>query len=156
MKNDSGLLYKPTFVLAVLATGFLIYNMLATLIFREEIFIERETLAGVEIFILVGFGLILLFDISSFLWVILRLRHSQDVAVVDRATLVLGALCLLLLIGEKAMMDEIGRESRLGLGVRGEWIALYVGLTIQLIYNLVILSQLFRVYRTNRHDRTQC
>ena len=124
--------------------------MLATLIFREEIFIERQTLAGVEIFILIGFGLILLFDILSFLWILLRVRHSQNAVIADRATLLLGFLCLLLLIGEKVMIDEIGREYRLGLGVRGEWIALYVGLTIQLIYNLVILLQLYRVYRTNK------
>ena len=155
MKNDSGLLYKPTFVLAILATGFLVYNMLAIPFFKEEIFFERQALAGVEILILIGFGLMLLFGILSLMWVILRLRHSQNVATADRVTPVLGALCLFLLIGEKAMVDEIGREYRLGLGVLGEWIALYVGLTIQLTYNLVILSQLFRVHRTNKHDRTQ-
>jgi len=44
------------------------------------------------------------------------------------------------------MIDEIGREYLLGWEVLGEWIILYVFLTTQLIYNLVILLQLFRIY----------
>ncbi|MFC1539016.1 hypothetical protein ACFL6H_06305 [Candidatus Latescibacterota bacterium] len=40
------------------------------------------------------------------------------------------------------MLDEIGREYGYGMEVMGEWIALYVGLTIQLLYNGIILWQL--------------
>ena len=146
MKKHNKLLYNSTFVLVIFSTGFLVYNMLATLIYKEQIFFEREILSSVEIVILIGFGLILLFDIVSFLWVLLRLRLSEKVITGDKATLVLGALCLFLLIGEKAMIDEIGREYLLGWEVLGEWIILYVFLTTQLIYNLVILLQLFRIY----------
>jgi len=78
------------------------------------------------------------------------LRQSEKASIGQQATLVLGALCLFLLIGEKAMVDEIGREYLLGWEVLGEWIILYAFLTIQLIYNLVILMQLFRAYRDRR------
>ena len=100
-----------------------------------------------EIVILIGFGLILLFDVVSFLWILLRLCQSEEANIGEKVTLVLGALCLFLLIGEKAMVDEIGREYLLGWEVLGEWIILYTFLTTQLIYNLVILLQLFRAYR---------
>ena len=150
MEKHSRLLYNSTSVLAILSTGFLVFNMLGTLVYKQQVFFERETLSSVEIVILIGFGLIFLFDITSLLWVILRLRQSEKASIGDKSTLILGALCLFLLIGEKAMVDEIGREYLLGWEVFGEWIILYTFLTTQLIYNLVVLLQLFRAYRDRR------
>ena len=144
------LLYNSTFVLAILAIGFLVFNMLGMVIFKQQVFFERGTLAGVEIVILIGFGLIFLFDISSLLWLLLSLRRSEKSSVGDKATLILGVLCLFLLIGEKTMIDEIGREYLLGWEVLGEWIILYTFLTAQLIYSLGILLQLFRTRRDRR------
>jgi hypothetical protein len=150
MEKQSRYLYNSTSVLAILSTGFLMFNMLGILIYKQQVFFERETLAGVEIVMLIGFGLVLLFDIASLLWVLLRLRQSERASIGDKATLILGALCLFLLIGEKAMVDEIGREYLLGWEVLGEWIILYTFLTTQLIYNLVVLLQLFRAHRGRR------
>jgi len=77
VEKHNRLLYNSTSVLAILSIGFLIFNMLGTLIYKQKVFFERETLASVEIVILIGFGLIFLFDITSLLWVILRLRQSE-------------------------------------------------------------------------------
>jgi hypothetical protein len=66
----------------------------------------------------------------------------------DIAVLTLGALCLILLVGEKVMADEIGREYLLGWEVVGEWVILYVFLTIQLIYNVIILRRVYHVCRS--------
>jgi hypothetical protein len=49
-----------------------------------------------------------------------------------------GILCMAALIGEKVMVDEIGREMRMGWEVSGEWIILYTLLSLQLIYSLYI------------------
>lgn len=154
MKKYNKLLYNSTFVLAIFSTGFLVYNMLATLIYAEQVFLEREIFSIVEIVILTGFGFIILFDIVSFLWVLSRLRRSEKVipGTRDKATLALGALCLFLLIGEKAMIDEIGREYLLGWEVLGEWLILYIFLTTQLIYNLVILLQLFKNFHARLNE----
>jgi hypothetical protein len=150
MEEHSRLLYSLTAVLAILSIGFLLFNMLGILIYKQQVFFERGTLSSVEIIMLIGFGLVLLFDIASLLWVLLRSRPSGSTSIGDKATWILGALSLFLLIGEKAMVDEIGREYLLGWEVLGEWIILYDFLTIQLIYNLVILMQLFRAYRDRR------
>jgi hypothetical protein len=150
MEKHSRLLYNSTSVLAILSVGFLLFNIFGTMIYRQKVFLERETLSSVEIVILIGFGLFFLFDIVSLLLVLLRLRQSEKASMGDRATLILGTLCLLLLIGEKAMVDEIGREYLLGWEVLGEWIILYTFLTNQLLYNLIILMQLFRTYRDQR------
>jgi hypothetical protein len=155
MRKHGGLLYNSTFVLAILSTGFLVFNMSGILVHKQPIFFEQETLLSVEILILVGFGLVVLCDVASFLWVLSRLRQSGKASIGDIAMLGLGVLCLFLLIGEKVMVDEIAREYRLGWEVLGEWIILYVLLTIQLIYNLVILLQLFRAYRDRRSAARQ-
>ena len=54
----------------------------------------------------------------------------------------LGVLCLVLLVGEKAMVDEIGREYGSPSGATGEWVILYVFLAIQLLYNILIPRRL--------------
>ena len=143
-------LYNSTFVLGILSTGFLVFNMLGTLIYKQQIFFEQEIISGVEMVILIGFGLVLLFDITSILWGLSRLCQSERVNIGDTAILVLGVLCPILLFGQKVMVDEIAREYQLGWEVLGEWIILYVLLTIQLIYNLVILVKLSRIHRDRR------
>ena len=50
------------------------------------------------------------------------------------------------------LLDEIGREYGYELEVIGEWIALYVGLMIQLLYNWVILWQLYRSFEVKRSE----
>ncbi|NIO00739.1 MAG: hypothetical protein GTO42_01150 [Candidatus Latescibacteria bacterium] len=144
MKKHTGFLYRSTYILAIFSTGFSVYNMLATMIYKNQIFIERDMFSSVEILILIGFGLILVFDIVSILWILLRKHPSRNIVISDIPTMVFGTLCLVSLPGEKVMVDEIGREYLLGWEVLGEWIILYIFLTIQLTYNLVILLQLFR------------
>ena len=140
-------MYKTTIVLAISSTAFLLFNMLSMLIFRQEIFIERDhILSAVEILILIGFGLIFLFNIVSCLWILLRIHSSENDFRGDKITLALGIFCLILLFGEKVMIDEIGREYQLEWEVLGEWIILYIFLTIQLFYNIIIFLQLYRTY----------
>ena len=145
MKTYGGFLYISTVVLAILSTGFLVYNMLAIRIFAHEVFFERQTLSGAEISIAVGFGLILLFDVFSLLSVLSTTRRPQNAISGSKVVLIFGAFCLLLLLADKVMIDEIGREYLVGWEVLGEWIMLYGFLTTQLVYNLVVLLALFRV-----------
>ena len=131
----------------MLSIGFLAFNMLGIQGFKQEVFVDREKLAGVEIVILIGFGLVALFVVVSLVWIWSRLSQAEKATMGQKATLVLGVLCLFLLIGEKTMVDEIGREYRLGWEVLGEWIILYTFLVTQLLYSLVIYVQLYRAHR---------
>jgi len=70
---------------------------------------------------------------------------KPDYGSVYRAALALGVLCMILLLGEKTMVDEIGREYLWGWKVTGEWIILYVFLAIQLLYNALIILKLYRI-----------
>lgn len=140
-------LYNSTLILSILSTVLLVYIMLAMPVYKQQLFIERKTFAVPGIVMLIGFGLILLFTIVSIIWFARQVQWGRKVAAVDTVTLLLGILCLIALVGEKVMVDEIGREFRLGWETRGEWIILYIGLSIQLIYNIVIIRRLFLVFR---------
>ena len=126
--------------------------MPAIVIFKKQVFLEREIISGVEIVILIGFISIFLFNIASFLWVLTRLLRAGEFSGLNIATLVLGAACLVLMFGEKVMADEIGREYLLGWEVLGEWIILYVFLAVQLVYNSVVLVKLFRAYHARNAE----
>ena len=145
MKAMARMVGRGAFVLAVLCTGWLVFDMVAIPIYKEQVFLQRGTIApGGEIVIALGFLLLPLFNALSLLWVSLRVRKAGVAGPGDLGILALGALCLILLIGEKAMADEIGREYLLGWEVVGEWIILYAFLAIQLFYNVLILRRLYR------------
>lgn len=153
MKASYGLVFHAAFALAILCTGFLVYNMVAMPIYREQVFIERRTITtGWEMIILIGFILVLIFNIVSLLWVSWRIRQAQRICKGDTIVLALGTLCLILLMGEKVMVDEIGREYLLGWEVVGEWIILYVFLATQLLYNIVILWQVYRACKAQHSE----
>ncbi len=129
-------------VLGVLATGCLVFNMIAISARREELLSDQAQLALIGFIILGGFLLILLFNLSSLAWWISQVRNRYDFGL---AALIAGAIgCLFLMLGEKTMIDEIARENRLGWETAGEWIILYFFLSVQLIYNLAVLLCLAR------------
>ena len=133
--------------LGTLAAGLLAFNMAVIPLSQEQVFVQQDTLSPVEGIILAGFLLVILFDIVSLLWVSLRLLRSKTSIPRDTIALVWGLVCLALLVGVKAMLDEIARESRLGWETTGEWIVMYVGLTVQLSYLLFMLLHVSRSYR---------
>jgi hypothetical protein len=153
MKAAIQLLYRAAFALAILCTGLLVYNMAAMPIFKEQVFLERGTIGTVwEMLILIGFILVVIFNIVSLFWVSLHILRTQAVRKEDWGVLALAILCLILLMGEKVMVDEIGREYILGWEVVGEWIILYVFLAVQLLYNAVILRRLYRACAVQRRE----
>lgn len=133
--------------LAILSTCFLMYNMLAIIFFREQVFIDKANISIAEIPILIGFLLIVLFDVISLLWMLSGYRYLKEGFARSKALLLLWALCIVSLFGAKVMADEIGREYLLGWEVTGEWIILYVFLTVHLVYNLLILVKSLRGYK---------
>ena len=145
MKKNIHVLEKLTFSFAILAAILLLFIMFAIPVYKEQIFYERQTLASVEIVIIIGFAFILFFDILSLFWILSRFRQNEKFTPGNIVTFILGLFCLIMLIGEKVMLDEIGRELILGWETKGEWIILYTLFVIQMIYNLVIFFKLKRL-----------
>jgi hypothetical protein len=153
---------KPTRVstYAVLAcdalcTGALVYIMAALPVHKEQVFLDRGTITvGGELAILVAFVLVLMFNIVSILWASVRIRQARQSQKGDSGILALGVLCLILLVGDKALVDEISHEYSLGSEASGEWIVLYVCFAIQLLYNIIVMRKLHAVYMTQRSQHS--
>jgi hypothetical protein len=145
MKARNKMTSSIIIVLTVLCTVLLVYNIAAIPIFKDDVFLERGTISTFgEMLILIGFIFVLLFNILSLLWLLSRMRHADGARPGDIRIMVLGALCLILLMGVKVMVDEISHEYALGWEVVGEWIILYAILAVQLLYNAIILKKACR------------
>lgn len=126
-------------VLGIVATVGLLYNLVALRVYREEFFLTRGPI-GWEAYIVMGFFLIIfLFDVSSVFWITFAGRDGGETSTSNGPLVLFGVTCIILMIGVKIMLDEIGRTDPMG-EAAGEWIVLFVLLSIQMVYNYVILS----------------
>jgi hypothetical protein len=139
MMNRSTAFDRTILAGAVAATVCLLFNMAGMLLFRRQIFIERDSLSAVGLVMLAGFGLILLFNIVSVIWAARVTFQTRESRKSIPRLLVLGAFCLVLMPGEKVLVDEIGREMRSDLGTLGEELVLHALLMVQLCYNLLVM-----------------
>ena len=130
------------FSLAILSVAFMLFNLVVIPLHKEQIFYERESLTVVEIFILIGFIIIIFSNILSLYWLTIQIKRTGKFATGNILVLFLGIFCLIMLLGDKVMLDEIGREMRIGWETLGEWIILYILFLIQLSYSIVILFKI--------------
>ena len=129
--------------MAFIAAGCTLYIMAAIPLCREQIFLERDAVTrGDELLILLGFLFVALFNILSIVWNALWNRQPRPLWRNNKVLPGLGVLCLVLLAGEKTMLDEIGREYALGWETLDEWIILYAFLSVQLLYTFLMLRTL--------------
>lgn len=136
-------------IVGVLTTVYLTFNIAAIPVTSKLWIFNPGILFPVGWIILTGFVMILFFNISAVIRAACRVLLSEAVPF-DFIALTGGIVCTLLLGGEKVMIDEIARETRLSMGAGGEWAVLYVGLTIQLMYNLFVILHLRRSIREMR------
>ena len=107
--------YIIMLMLGGISAGFLLYNMVAIPFFKEQIYLERSGITiGGELFVLIGFIHMAIFNVISIFWIIYYNKKKQMFWKNLSAILTLGLLCQFLLAGEKVMLDEIGREYLLG------------------------------------------
>jgi hypothetical protein len=130
---------RPMFWFAAIAGLLLLFNMVAMPLAWGGVNAERGLLGTIQMLILLGFLLILLFDLVSLVWAV-RLGKARGAAGPAGGLIILGCLALIGMMGAKVMVDEIARETPLGRG-GGEWAMLYALLTIQLTYIIVVFSR---------------
>jgi hypothetical protein len=102
----------------------------------QDVFVEKDTVAGVEVFMLFGFLSILLFDLLVIFRSLIRKARKRMVSPLDSRFLTGGIACIFALILAKVMADEVGREIGLELKLGEEFVLLNVLLLIQIIYNI--------------------
>ena len=122
---------------ALVAGLWLVFNMVALGPGWGGVSVTGGVLGGIQLFILIGFVFVFLFDVLSAGWILAggcwRRDPDPEEACQSGWLLVLAVLALIGLMGAKVMVDEIARETPMGSG-GGEWVVLYICLTLQLAY----------------------
>jgi len=131
------------FAFGVAATCCLLFSMAAIPLFHEVLFTGQPNPEPIGWVILAGLSMVTLFTIAALGWLLREATDRPRFTGREVTGVIWGALCLLFMIGEKVMIDEIAREWRLGWETTGEWVILYFFLTVQLGFNLYMLY-LFR------------
>lgn len=130
---------------ALVAGLYLLFNMVAMPLWWGGVSASGGFRGGIQLTILIGFVYILLFDLISAGWILTRVcwvrLEKKDEGCQQGWLVVLAALALVGLMGAKVMVDEIGRETPLEMGPGGEWVILYMCLSLQLAYIAAVLFQ---------------
>jgi hypothetical protein len=135
---------KGLFLLSILSIGCLIFNMLMTYIHRNEVFVKQDSVSILEFIMIIGFIIILVYCVLVFLWLLWQIRGETSKPFYI-FTLFLCGICILLMMGQKVLYDEIAREYRLGWEVLGEGIILYIFFCVQVTFNLIMLRHFCRL-----------
>jgi hypothetical protein len=129
---------------ALVAGILLLFNMVALPLWWGGVSASGGFLGFIQLTMLAGFILILLFDLLSTGWFLTQVcwvsEQRKEEGCQKGWLLVLAVLALVGMMGAKVMVDEIARETPLG-GAAGEWVVLYVCLSLQLSYIIAALVQ---------------
>jgi hypothetical protein len=127
-----------TFWLGILATAFLVFILIGIWVFRDRVFTIGNPLALVDMIMLVGMAFVLLFNVVSLFWLRRTLFKCTFSRATDSLLFGIGILCIVMMMTEKVMADDIAHETISGWRIQGEYLMLYGMLFLQLIYNLSI------------------
>jgi len=130
---------------ALLAAFFLLVNMVAMPFLWGGYSATEDPLRTAQMAILAGFAYIVVYDLVSTGFVLTRVCWMKEASGEEGCQkgwiLVLAVLAFVGMMGAKVMVDEIGRETPLGMSAGGEWVILYLCLGLQLAFLLAILLQ---------------
>jgi len=124
--------------LGALATGFLVFILIGIWVFRDRVFTIGNQLSLVELTMLIGMVSVLLFNIVSLFWLSRKRFKSTYSRATDSVLFGLGILCIVMMMAEKVMIDDIAHETAVAWSIQREYLMLYGMLFLQLIYNLLM------------------
>ena len=148
MKKKRNRLYL-IFPITIFSTLLLILSSILIPSSKDDIFILKEVFSFIEQLILIGFSCNLIFYSFSLYWLLNLKKQPANKSNLRLLLIVLGIISMILMIGEKSMIDEIGREYDLGWEVTGEWIILYGFISTQLFYHILFLINVRGLFITS-------
>lgn len=102
----------------------------------------------------IGYIFILLFHISAFLFIFMRIRRTGKAGKLPILIIMTGIASLFSIAIEKVMFDEIGREFYIEFPISGEILFLYVCLGINALFSALIIFCLYREYMMTIRNET--
>lgn len=139
-----------TLILGCISFSWLIFDLVAFQFIRpltvnfQELGPHEETLG---MFIWLGYLVLFIFHVSAILTLILQLQYRKKSDVLRGIALFLCIFSLFALMGDYGLINDIGKESKIGLDVEGEWFILYLVTIFHAIFHLVMFITLFKSFR---------
>ncbi len=139
-----------TMVLGLISFSWLIFDFVAFQFIKPKT-INGYTLGPLEetlgAFVWIGYLVIFFFHISAILTLILLLQHYKKANILTGINLFLCLLSLFFLMGDYSMLNDIGKESKFGLEVEGEWFILHIITVLHSLFSLFMLATVFAFFR---------
>ena len=145
-------LYRTTFILDILSLGALILISIMLNLYGPKLLSDPSSYGMMPTLVFIGFLVILIFNIISFIWILHSIVLKKMIGGFDTIALVYCGLCILLMMGEKTMIDEIAREDQIGWETSGQLNILFALLVVQLLFNFLILGHLYRALSSHRQS----
>jgi len=139
-----------TLVLGCLSFSWIVYDLAAFEVIRpltaafQELGPREETLGA---FVWLGYLVLLVFHISAIATILLQLQSHKKSVVLKSFALLFCILSLFALMGDYSLLNDIGKESKIGMEVEGEWFVLYLVTIFHALTHLVVFISLFRSFR---------
>ena len=139
-----------TMVLGIISFSWLIFDIAAFQFIKPKT-IGGYTLGALEeslgVFVWLGYLVFFIFHVSAIITLFLLLQHHKKTRVLTGTALFLCILSLFFLMGDYSMLNDIGKESKIGAAVEGEWFILYMITILHGVFHLVMFAALWISFR---------
>jgi len=146
MKKVINIMGRITMALAILSLGGLIYN----LIFYEKIrplILRFEDISAIldkmQIPVAASFMLIFIFHISALLYIFFQIMFFKRENLTRALLFFLAIISILMVLGDFALLSDIGKEHAAGLDTSGEWPVLYASQVLHLVFIILLFIIMF-------------
>lgn len=145
-----------TMVLGCISFSWLIFDVVAFQFIRPKT-LGGYTLGALEetlgMFVWLGYLVFFIFHISAILTLILLLQYYKKATVLTGIALFLCILSLFFLMGDYSMLNDIGKESKIGAEVEGEWFILYMITILHGFFHLLMLATILITFRNIKNQK---
>ncbi|MBN1408292.1 MAG: hypothetical protein JW956_10905 [Calditrichaceae bacterium] len=136
------------FILSIISFCSLVYILLrVNMNVVEAININQKSLDFFDIITIAGYLFITIFHLYGIIFIFTQFRYPSEFKWLRILILIIGISSLLALGVEKVMIDEIAKEYRSGFIDQGEFNILNYALTLNLLFNMMMIYYLLKLFR---------
>ncbi len=151
MKKAINISGKVTLTLALVSICGLAYNIIFYEALRPKILRFEDIsniLSKMEVFFGISFIIIFLFHISAILTIVFQLKFFKKENLLRAFIFFMAVISIILVLGDFALLGDIGKEHAAGLDTSGEWPVLYFSQAFHFIFIFSLLVLLFLTRRS--------
>ena len=141
MKKTINTLSVVTFVMSIFSLGGFIYNLLFYESIKPAIY-EFADISGIlgimQIPVAISYIYVFIFHIIAVLYIFFQLMYFKKEDLLRAFLFFLGIISTIMVIGDFALLSDIGKEYILGLDTSGEWTVLYGSQAVHLLFTVLI------------------